>query len=171
MRIATPAWYQKMASQQLSKAAGRLPPDGGGKATSALPPFEPAPFLFGVQGDFLEFNGEAAGRYGLGSFDAAFDRGGLVAVTPADRPGYARNLSELLAPGGRLLLVAVEHDATTPAGPPHSLDGGSVRALLGRDFEVKELSREDRMAVEPMWKERGASRFEEVAYMCTRKPS
>ena len=97
----------------------------------------------------------------------AQDRGGLVAVNPTDRPKYAANLKELLAPGGKLLLVAVEHEPSF--GPPHSLSEAEVRALLGDAFEVKVLGREDKMAVEPVWKARGATSFDEVTYLCTRR--
>ena len=113
-------------------------------APSTLPPYEPAPFLFGVQGDFLDFGKAAANKFGLGNFDACFDRGGLVAVQPEDRPKYAANLAELLRPGGKLLLVATEHDPTF--GPPHDVDEKEVRKLLGKDFEVQLLSREEEEA-------------------------
>lgn len=186
LRVAQPAWWQKMAAEQMSKAAGRLPandaPDGssssgsgGGAAaaaaatppTSTLPPFEPAPFLFGVQGDFLTFDGAAAGKFGLGDFDAAVDRGGIVAVEPHDRVKYAANLAELLKPGGKLLLVAVEHEPSF--GPPHSVDEAEVRGLFSRQFDVQCLRREDRLPIEPVWKSKGATRFDEVTYLCTRK--
>ena len=62
LRVATPAWWQKVAAEQLSKALGKAEP------------FEPAPFLFGVQGDFLDFDASAAAKFGLGNFDAAFVR-------------------------------------------------------------------------------------------------
>ena len=178
LRVATPAWWQRVAAEQMSKAAGRLPAEEGstvqprvgadGQAKPPLPPFEPAQFLFGMQGDFLDFGAEVASNYGLGNFDAAFDRGGLVAVRPEDRPKYAANLKELLSPGGRLLLVAVEHEPSF--GPPHSLSEVEVRALLGDAFEIKQLGREDKMKVEPHWqKQRGATSFDEVTYMCVRK--
>ena len=54
--------------------------------------YEPAPFLFAVQGDFLKFDAAAAANYGLGDFDAAFDRGGLVAIEPADRSACVARL-------------------------------------------------------------------------------
>jgi thiopurine S-methyltransferase len=38
-----------------------------------------------VEGDFLKLSTGAAGALGLPAFDAAFDRGGLVAVEPSDR--------------------------------------------------------------------------------------
>lgn len=131
---------------------------------------QPAPGLLkglmrGVQADFIELDAQT--RAELGKFDASFDRGALVAVTPEDRPKYAETLTSLMATGGKVLLVAVEHE---PAfGPPYSVDGSEVRRLFGRDFEVRELSREDKFALEPRWKERGATRFEEVTYVLTKR--
>jgi hypothetical protein len=75
-------------------------------------------------------------------------------------------LSEQLRPGGKLLLVVVEHE---PAfGPPHSVDESEVRRLLGSAFEIQKLSVVDEKDKEP-WKAKGVKRFDEVAYMCTRK--
>jgi len=77
LRIAQPRWIQRLVAEQMSKAAGRS------DAAGAKPPFEVAPFLFGVQGDFLKFDGAAAAKLSFANFDAAFDRGGLVAVDPS----------------------------------------------------------------------------------------
>lgn len=61
----------------------------------------------------------------VGTFDAAFDRGALIAIEPEDRPQYVSVLTSLMAPGGKILLVAIEHE---PAfGPPHSLNEAQVR--------------------------------------------
>ena len=62
LRVATPAWWQNVAAEQLSKALGKAEP------------FVPAPFLMGVQGDFLDFDSSSASKFGLGNFDAAFVR-------------------------------------------------------------------------------------------------
>jgi len=45
-----------------------------------------------------------------GTFDAAFDRGSLVAIDPELRERYAAALAPLVRPGGRILLVTVFHD-------------------------------------------------------------
>ena len=66
--------------------------------------------LKAVEGDFLQLTSSAAGALGLPAFDAAFDRGALVAIEPSDRRAYASTLTGLMAPTGRVLLVAVEHD-------------------------------------------------------------
>ena len=45
-----------------------------------------------------------------GTFDAAFDRGSLVAIDPELRERYAAALAPLVRPGGSILLVTVFHD-------------------------------------------------------------
>lgn len=129
--------------------------------------------LRAVQGDFLSVTSAAADSLGLPRFDAAFDRGSLVAIVPSDRPAYARVLTELMAPEGRVLLVTVEHDDAGGrfAGPPYEVTEAQVHELFGDAFEVKLLQREDRMAIEPVWRERGCTRFSQAAYLLTRRPS
>lgn len=145
-------WQQKLAEAEAG-AEGR-------KA-------EVSPLMLAVEGDFLGLDAPAALTYGLASIDAAFDRGSLVAIEPSDRKRYAQILTSLMAAGGRILLVAVEHE---PAfGPPHSVDEAEVRRLFGDAFDVKVLSREGRLEAEPQWRGRGATRFDEVVYLCTRR--
>jgi len=128
----------------------------------------PAPVLF-VRGDFLALG--SAEAEALVPFDAAFDRGGLVAVQPGDRPRYAQALAALLRPGGRLLLVTVEHDpfANGNLGPPFEVTEKEVSALFAGDFEVRLLKREDRYAVDEGMRARGCTRFFECGYLLTRK--
>lgn len=146
------AWQQELADRE-----------GAAENTR----FTTSPLLLAVEADFLALDGPVARQYGLGAVDAAFDRGSIVAIDPADRPKYAQIMSGLMAPGGRLLLVAVEHE---PAfGPPHSVDEAEVRKLFGANFDVRVLSREPRIDAEPAWRGRGATRFDEVAYLCTRR--
>lgn len=105
------------------------------------------------------------------SFDAVFDRGGFVAVEWADRAAYAATLTRLLAPGGRVLMVAVEHPpfAGGGMGPPFNVDADAIKTLFGESFDVEVLKREDRLPAEPAWKERGCDYFYEVTYLLTRK--
>eukprot|EP00931_Biecheleriopsis_adriatica_P038824 TRINITY_DN22200_c0_g2_i2.p1 TRINITY_DN22200_c0_g2~~TRINITY_DN22200_c0_g2_i2.p1 ORF type:complete len:314 (+),score=60.73 TRINITY_DN22200_c0_g2_i2:15-956(+) len=104
-------------------------------------------------------------------FDAAFDRGGIVAVDPKDRKRYAEVLSHLMAPGGRLLLVAVEHDAFSDGrlGPPFEVTEADVRTLFSSNFEIKLLRREDRIDKDAGMRSRGVTRFHECAYLLTRR--
>ena len=105
------------------------------------------------------------------SFAAAFDRGGLVAVNPADRPAYAATLARLVAPRGRVLLVAVEHPPfkNGSLGPPFNVGPEEVMALFEGNFEVELLRREDRLPLESVWAKRGCSFFNEATYLLTRK--
>ena len=76
-----------------------------------------------------------------------------------------------MKPGGRVLFVSVEHPPFSDGrlGPPHSVDEAEVRALFGEDFVVEQLAREDRMELEPAWRERGCSFFFETTYLLTRR--
>ena len=77
-----------------------------------------------------------------------------------------------MAPTGRVLLVAVEHDAFSDGrmGPPFNVSEVQVRELFGEDFAVELLQREDRFELEPTWRKRGCTHFAEVAYLLTRRP-
>ena len=131
---------------------------------------EPA-VLRAVEGDFLRLTKSAADAMSLPKFDAAFDRGALVAVAPSDRAAYASTLTGLMAPAGRVLLVAVEDDALSDGrlGPPFALSEAQVRELFGADFDVELLQREDRIDLEPTWRKRGCTHFSEAAYLLTRR--
>jgi thiopurine S-methyltransferase len=62
-----------------------------------------------LQGDFFDLEG---------TYNAALDRGGLVALPSQDRPRYAQHLRRRLEPGGVLLLVTIEYDPARRSGPP-----------------------------------------------------
>jgi thiopurine S-methyltransferase len=137
-----------------------------------------------VEGDALDFELEQAKGIPM---DAVWDRGALVALRVKDRQAYVEMLSNVLKPGGRILLSVVEHDckmemegekndtATTttttcsriPYGPPFSLTREDVEGLY-TPFGVhllNELVREDKLENEPRWKGKGATIFQEVCYL------
>ena len=107
-------------------------------------------------------------RLGVRPCTAAFDRGSLVAVRPADREAYASVVGALMAPGGRVLLVTVEHAGLEGGrpGPPFSVSPAQVRALFERDFVVELLHREDQA---DEWRSRGVHEFHEAAFLLTRR--
>ena len=74
-----------------------------------------------LQGDFFDLDG---------TYAAALDRGGLVALPDPERCRYARHLRDRLAPGGVLLLVTIEYDATRRTGPPFPVFADEVRQLF-----------------------------------------
>lgn len=86
-----------------------------------------------LHGDFFSLDAKTAG----GTFDAAWDRGSLVAIQPNLREAYVEKMGELMTkPNGRILLstiVRVSGDLTT--GPPFSIDEKEVRRLYeGKDW-------------------------------------
>lgn len=87
-----------------------------------------------VCGDFFAYRSAAP-------FDAVWDRAALIALPPELRARYATHLAGLVAPGGRVLLVTIEHDAAQ--GPPFSVDAAEVAARYGAAFEIRELASED----------------------------
>jgi len=128
---------------------------------------EPPPPVIFVEGDFLSLGVSEATA--LVPFEAAFDRGGLVAVEPDDRQPYADTLAVLMAPGGRILLVAVEHDGFSGGkrGPPYQVSEADMRRLFKQSFDVQRLDRCD--ALDDALRARGATRFQEVAYLLTKR--
>lgn len=62
-----------------------------------------------LQGDFFDLRG---------TFDAALDRGALVAFPRAARRRYVRHLMARLMADAALLLVTIEYDSRRRTGPP-----------------------------------------------------
>jgi thiopurine S-methyltransferase len=114
-----------------------------------------------VVGDVFAFESEGE------PFEAIFDRAALVALAPADRERYAAKLESLLAPGGRILLVAFDHDA--PGGPPHSVPAREVERLFGERFAIDALASEDIFEPAGRFAERGATYVREEAHLLTRR--
>ena len=74
-----------------------------------------------LQGDFFDLDG---------TYAAALDRGGLVALPGQDRHRYAQHLRRRLEPGGALLLVTIEYDPARRSGPPFPVSPDEVRQLF-----------------------------------------
>lgn len=113
-----------------------------------------------VRGDFLRCPLTA-------EYDAVFDRAALIALPPQTRPAYAARTLELLRPGGRVLLVTLEHDA--PSGPPFSVEKGEVAALYGEACELEELLFEDVLADSANLVAKGATRAGERVYLLEKR--
>lgn len=99
-----------------------------------------------------------------GVCDAVYDRAAWVAIAPADRPKYVRQLRSLLRPGGRVLLVNFDHDVGS--GPPHSIPEDEVRATWD-GFSLDLRFEQDILVDEPRFRERGATRFREQVWVGT----
>ncbi len=74
-----------------------------------------------LQGDFFDLEDR---------YDAAVDRGALVAVSPATRTAYVQHLNARLEPNAPILLVVLEFDQTRHSGPPHAIFPDEVQRLF-----------------------------------------
>ncbi|HEX7481563.1 MAG TPA: thiopurine S-methyltransferase [Polyangiales bacterium] len=105
----------------------------------------------------------------LGPVTAYFDRAALVAFPPAMRVRYVQQLTALLPPAARGLLVTFEYEPSDIAGPPFSVDEAQVRALYEPGFELSLLQRRDVLQEEPRFKERGMRSMHECSYALVRR--
>jgi len=122
-----------------------------------------------IEGDFLALG--TTDTQALGGFDAAWDRGSMVAVLPEVREQYIKVMAEMMAPDGKVLLLTVEHDPFQDGilGPPFSILESDLLELCKDTFDVKQLARMDTLQENPRMKERGATMYFEGVYLLSRK--
>lgn len=96
---------------------------------------------------------------------AFYDRAALVALPPDLRKAYVEKLVSLLAPGATGLLITMEYDQRQMNGPPFSVPAAEVREHYAQAAEVRELARNDILAEEPHFAERGLTALHEVAWL------
>ena len=80
-----------------------------------------------LHGDFFDLND---------TYDAAVDRGALVAVCPSRRVSYADHLKTRLIPGAPILLVVIEYDPARHSGPPYPVFPDELRRLFPGSVEL-----------------------------------
>jgi SAM-dependent methyltransferase len=86
-----------------------------------------------VQGDLF-----AAPEEWNGSFDAIFEHTCFCAISPARREDYARAVTHLLKPGGKLLAVFYLDPGNGGQGPPFECTIGELDSLFFPTFQLKE---------------------------------
>lgn len=117
-----------------------------------------------VAGDAFSLDAEA-----LADCAGVFDRAALIALPPALRGRYARELYAALPPGCRGLLVTLEYPQPEKAGPPFSVPEDEVRDLYGADWRIEVLERRDILADQPGFAADGVTALETVAYRLQRE--
>lgn len=111
-----------------------------------------------MEGDYFDLMPDE-----LGPVDAVFDRASLIALPPAMRPGYARQLQRL-APTCPVLLVTLDYDQDEMDGPPFAVSAGEVERLYAASHRVSPLDVLDVLAENARFRERGLTRLEERVY-------
>jgi thiopurine S-methyltransferase len=105
-------------------------------------------------GDFFEFCSEP--------FDAHYDRGALVALTPELRARYAKHMSTLLTDDAEQLVVTVDYDQSVCDGPPFSLSEQEISGYWPRLLKVASI--DDTRNAPPKFLEAGLTRMHEVVW-------
>ncbi len=127
-----------------------------------------------LKGDFFELDDQAT----CGQFDAVWDRGSMVAITPDLREKYADVLGRLISPGGKILLAALERregeEEAKKGGPPFSLSEDDVRNIYSSKDWVESitlLEETDLIAKDPAEAERrpGLTSFFELVILIQKK--
>ncbi|MDH5455935.1 MAG: thiopurine S-methyltransferase [Gammaproteobacteria bacterium] len=105
-------------------------------------------------GDYFEFEAEP--------FDAHYDRGGLVALSPELRTRYARHTSSLLEQEARQFVITVEYDQAVCDGPPYSI---GANEMLGHWPRLRRhASVDDTANAPPKFLEAGLELMHEVVW-------
>ena len=106
-------------------------------------------------GDYFAFD--------AGPFDAHYDRGALIAMSPELRARYAEHTSSLLSDDATQFVIAIEYDHEGCVGPPFSLPGGDLLALWPRLREHARI--DDTPNAPPKFLEAGLGQLHEVVWI------
>ena len=97
-----------------------------------------------------------------------YDRAALIALPPALRARYCRELQARLPAGCRGLLVTLEYPQEQMAGPPFSVAEPEVVQHHAPDWHVRRLERRDILSQEPGFAARGLTALSTVVYRLER---
>jgi thiopurine S-methyltransferase len=115
-------------------------------------------------GDFFHLNSSD-----VGTIDAFYDRASLIALTPAQRPVYAKQLANLLSKDTPGLLVTLDYNQLEMSGPPFAVSAAEVEQLFSSNFEIRQIYTIDSLAENRKFRERGLTELSEHAYHLTRR--
>ncbi len=104
----------------------------------------------------------------LATTTALYDRAALVALPPALRERYMREVYGRLPAGTRGLLITMEYPDGQRYGPPFPVAETEVRARLEPHWQVDLLERRDILAEEPRFAEQGVTALTTAVYRLQR---
>ena len=97
-----------------------------------------------------------------GAFDAHYDRGALVALTPDLRARYAQHTSSLLTDDAEQLVITVDYDQSVCDGPPFALSEREILSYWPRLRQVASV--DDTENAPPKFLDAGLQRLNEVVW-------
>ena len=105
----------------------------------------------------------------VGTIEAFYDRASLIALTPEQRPVYAKQLATLVDKDTPGLLITLDYNQCDMSGPPFAVSAAEVEQLFGNDFKIKQVYSFDALAENRKFRERGLTELSEQAYHLTRR--
>ena len=126
-----------------------------------------------LKGDYFQLSTQNTN----GKFEAIYDRASMVAIDPALRQDYVQIISNLIAPGGIVMLVVLERVGPpefVQKGPPFSIPEEAVQELYGTlDWveSINKVHQADQLKDNPAQQERyaGLDQLLETVYMIQAK--
>ena len=112
------------------------------------------------EGDFFDVSADD-----VADVAAVYDRASLIALPPAVRRRYAAHLREILPGNANVLLVTMDYNQSEMDGPPFAVGEDEVATLYQNAFEIEQVGKEDVLAANPRFRERGLSRLTEKVYV------
>lgn len=141
-------YFDELGVRPVDTRVGDLPARRHGRITLAV-------------GDFFALTASA-----VAPVASIYDRAALVAVPPAVRPAYARQLAALVPSGASLLLINFVHDMG--AGPPFSVPDTELQDIFAGLFAIEKRAARDILAAESQFRARGATYMLEQVWQGTR---
>ncbi|MCK5481709.1 MAG: thiopurine S-methyltransferase, partial [Gammaproteobacteria bacterium] len=105
----------------------------------------------------------------VGTIDAFYDRASLIALTPSQRPVYAKQLANLLGKSTPGLLVTLDYNQLDMNGPPFAVSAAEVERLFGNDFKISQVYTFDALAENTKFREKGLTELSEQVYQLVRR--
>jgi thiopurine S-methyltransferase len=114
-------------------------------------------------GDFFAVPASATAHIG-----AVYDRASLVALPPAMRAAYAKQLMALTPKGARMLLISLDYDPSQMNGPPFPVPPREVAQLFQPYASVRLLEEREVISTHPQFISKGVTSLRESAFVLER---
>ncbi len=111
-------------------------------------------------GDFFQLTSDD-----VKGVEAVFDRAAMVALPASLRGDYIQHLGKILPAQAALLLVTMTYQQAQMDGPPFSVPHDEVVASYAQGYRISVLLRQDILALNPRFRDKGLSELIEAVYL------
>ncbi len=115
-------------------------------------------------GDFFKLN-----KTLLDKIDAVYDRAALIALPRELRKHYSEQLSKLLDPDSKVLLITTSYEQTEMQGPPFSVNEIEVNERFKNNFDITQVYSKEVKDIPEHLKVKGLKHAIEQVYSLVKK--